>query len=520
MFAWGSNTFGQLGDGSYDSSLVPVEVSIPVSVVAIACGKNHSIALTSEGLVFVWGLNESGQLGRHPDNDIRKGRDKRSCPRPEAIESLMSLRFVKAVCGPNYTLLLTTDGVIYGFGDNNNGQIGNGKSGVVVMPFRMANGPKIKDIIAYYENDLSMAVTADNKCYLWGLADNKPFLNPRLITDKSSAYSLFDIYAKYAKHKVTYKNVVVTDDVLLEENRILQKCLNEYHRNQMGDCLSDSLESNGNQTNHHFFNRVNDLNQTNRSDYKVMNNDLTRSIWNLNITNDESDKFSDIENTLIYSIVKDIVADDGDKCQNHMTSKTIGLMKEPTKSFNSEEVQKSIGNLFLSHLKQAFDNENDFDLKIIMGQKTIFCHKTVLEIRNKKFWHIMSQRLNSESSDEIRVEPQDYVAFYAFIQYLYGFEPILDQNIVASLLSLAKAYDEAELQNLCEQFISQLEDAMTVDNVCQLYEKAIDCEDRELEESCVRFASQHWKQVVSSEGLQQMDNRLTKRFMFAVLDTE
>ena len=515
VFSWGSNSFGQLGDRSYDTRLVPIEVSISGLVISICCGKNHSIALTSDGSAYAWGLNECGQLGRHPDNDIRKGRDRRSCPRPEPIECLSSLRFVKAVCGPNYTLLLTGDGIIYGFGENSSGQIGNGKSETVVLPFRMDNGPKIKDIICYYENDLSMAVTTDNRCYIWGLADNKPFLYPRMITNRSSAFSLFDIYAKYAKHKVTYKNVVITQDMRLEEKMIIEKCLKEYNWNVIGGQSTDLIDlnhSNG-QTNDHFFDKVNDLNQMNRSDI-IANSDLNKNLWNFNITNDENDKFSDIENAMINSIVRDIVGDDGDKANNNIVNE----------KYDPEEEKKTIGNIFLSHLKQAFNNENNFDLKIIIGQNTIYCHKTILEIRNQKFWNILSQRLTKESDDEIRVEPQDYVAFFAFIQYLYGFEPFFDEKIVNALQSLAKTYNETELEKLCNQFIDEMElpveDTITLDNVCALYEKAKNCDNKQLEESCVQFASVNWKDIFSSKGFQVMDNKLSKKLMFAVFDKD
>ena len=65
MLAWGYNTDGELGDGSTKDSDVPVKVKLPAGrkVTAIAAGELQSLALTSTGAVLAWGGNNFGQLG-------------------------------------------------------------------------------------------------------------------------------------------------------------------------------------------------------------------------------------------------------------------------------------------------------------------------------------------------------------------------------------------------------------------------------------------------------------------------
>ena len=65
VLAWGYNADGELGDGNTTNSDVPVKVKLPAGrkVTAIAAGELHSLAVTSTGAVLAWGGNNFGQLG-------------------------------------------------------------------------------------------------------------------------------------------------------------------------------------------------------------------------------------------------------------------------------------------------------------------------------------------------------------------------------------------------------------------------------------------------------------------------
>jgi len=68
VWAWGDNTYGQLGDNSSgNSKSSPVLVVGSHSFVEISGGYSHSLARKADGTVWSWGLNSSGQLG---DNSI------------------------------------------------------------------------------------------------------------------------------------------------------------------------------------------------------------------------------------------------------------------------------------------------------------------------------------------------------------------------------------------------------------------------------------------------------------------
>lgn len=107
VYAWGDNQFGQIGNGSSKTmESTPVKLEFEShSIIAISCGSLHSMALTEKGDVFAWGFNSYGQLGVGNTLDMSK---------PKLIK--MNLSFKKMSCGQNHSLLLTTDGLLYVFG--------------------------------------------------------------------------------------------------------------------------------------------------------------------------------------------------------------------------------------------------------------------------------------------------------------------------------------------------------------------------------------------------------------------
>ena len=64
VWAWGANSFSQVGDGTtWKDRLTPVQVQGMADVVAIAGGYVHTIALRRDGTVWAWGWNGEGELG-------------------------------------------------------------------------------------------------------------------------------------------------------------------------------------------------------------------------------------------------------------------------------------------------------------------------------------------------------------------------------------------------------------------------------------------------------------------------
>lgn len=115
VWAWGYNVNGQLGDGTRTSRSTPVQVVGPSGVVAIAAGQSHSVALESDGTVWAWGLNSDGQLG-----------DGTTTQRLTPIQ-VTGLSQVSAIgAGGWHTLAVKSDGTAWGWGRDSDGQVGYG----------------------------------------------------------------------------------------------------------------------------------------------------------------------------------------------------------------------------------------------------------------------------------------------------------------------------------------------------------------------------------------------------------
>jgi alpha-tubulin suppressor-like RCC1 family protein len=139
VVAWGDNSYGQLGSNTTTDSLVPVAVNTAAgvsalagkTVVAIAAGAYHSLALCSDGSVVAWGFNSDGELG-----------DNSTTPRlaPVAVNttsgvSVLSGRTVVGIqAGESHSVALCTDGTVAGWGWNGSGQLGDGTTTLRKVP--------------------------------------------------------------------------------------------------------------------------------------------------------------------------------------------------------------------------------------------------------------------------------------------------------------------------------------------------------------------------------------------------
>ncbi len=153
--SWGRNSSGQLGFGNYASSNFPMQVTEIDSVSAIAAGKSHSLALTTNGNVYSWGLNNLGQLGLGNLNNATQ---------PMLISGLDSVVFIAA--GADHNFAVRADGTLWAWGSNENGQLGTNSIISQNTPIKVAGMKNISKVAAGMKH--SVAVNQRGEIYTWG----------------------------------------------------------------------------------------------------------------------------------------------------------------------------------------------------------------------------------------------------------------------------------------------------------------------------------------------------------------
>ena len=116
MLAWGSDFGGQLGDNTvYVNKPTPVAVSGASNIVAVAGGFFHSLALKADGTMLAWGSDTYGELG--------DGNQVNPQSIPVVVENANSI--VAIAAGLHLSLALKSDGTVQSWGRNNSGQLGD-----------------------------------------------------------------------------------------------------------------------------------------------------------------------------------------------------------------------------------------------------------------------------------------------------------------------------------------------------------------------------------------------------------
>ena len=224
-FAWGNNSVGQLGNGTSQVIAQPQSVQLPtgVSAVAVAAGGRHAYAIGSDGLIYGWGYSGYGDLGPGPDagtpceggyapcssapiviplptgvtatsiasggqdgyaigsdgklyswgydgfGELGNGSISTTVnPTPAPVQLPAGVQPVKVAAGNRSVLVVGSDGNLYSWGSNSNGQQGNGNTDDVAAPTQLSLASGVSPIAIAADATNSYAIGSDGNVYAWG----------------------------------------------------------------------------------------------------------------------------------------------------------------------------------------------------------------------------------------------------------------------------------------------------------------------------------------------------------------
>ncbi|MTI55396.1 S-layer homology domain-containing protein [Geosporobacter ferrireducens] len=181
VWSWGKNDKGQLGDGTTVQKSTPVQVTSLTNVIAITAGHTHTLALKADGTLWAWGENGSGRLG---DNSTSQRSTPVQVRKGVTDSSDAFLQGVVAIAaGKEHSVALREDGRVYTWGKGENGMLGNGSSSGSNTPVQVNN---LTDVIAISaQGEHTMALKSNGTLWAWGKND-KGQLGDNTTTNRTS----------------------------------------------------------------------------------------------------------------------------------------------------------------------------------------------------------------------------------------------------------------------------------------------------------------------------------------------
>ncbi|MEO7098703.1 MAG: hypothetical protein ABI162_05035 [Luteolibacter sp.] len=156
LWGWGFGSNGALGLGVLTASRnVPTQIGVASDWQTVAAGESHNLAIKTDGTLWSWGTNYSGQVGNGTTTAQTS---------PIQIGTLSGWKSIAA--GSEHSLAVRTDGSLWAWGSNYYGQLGNNSGTSISVPIRIGTGNQWKAVSAGSFHSLGQLL--DNSLQAWG----------------------------------------------------------------------------------------------------------------------------------------------------------------------------------------------------------------------------------------------------------------------------------------------------------------------------------------------------------------
>ena len=174
LWNWGKNSYGQLGDNTTANKSSPIQtIAFGTNWMQVSAGY-ASAAIKADGTLWTWGYNTYGQLG-----------DNTTANKSSPIQTIaFGTNWKKAACGKFHIAAIKTDGTLWCFGRNNFGQLGDNTTANKSSPIQtIAFGTNWKSVAC--GQICTIATKTDGTLWAWGY-NSSGQLGDNTITSRSS----------------------------------------------------------------------------------------------------------------------------------------------------------------------------------------------------------------------------------------------------------------------------------------------------------------------------------------------
>jgi len=158
LWAWGRNDYGQLGDGSTTNSSSPIqEITGAEDWSDISAGAYHTVALKSNGTLWAWGYNRFGELG-----------DGSTIDSSNPIQEITGVEDWSGIsAGAYHTVALKSNGSLWAWGYNKYGRLGDGSTTDSSSPVQESTGAKDWSVVSAGSSH-TVALKSNGTLWAWG----------------------------------------------------------------------------------------------------------------------------------------------------------------------------------------------------------------------------------------------------------------------------------------------------------------------------------------------------------------
>jgi len=178
LWAWGNNDNGQIGNGNKGIDQdIPIKISDSMpSIVNVYGNETSNIALDSNGDLWTWGNNDNGQIGNGQGGNIGDFQDTpvQITGLNSVVNPLITVGFESVYGNQSAFIALDSNGDLWGWGENNYGQVGNGNKVDQTTPIQITGSESTNPLITvdfvevYGESNIFIALDSNEDLWGWG----------------------------------------------------------------------------------------------------------------------------------------------------------------------------------------------------------------------------------------------------------------------------------------------------------------------------------------------------------------